>query len=236
MRHFGCPVTILNTLDPLGKFDGKVDEEFLVGYFVSSKAFRVFNSRTQIVQETLHVNFLENKPNVAGSGPTWLFDIDTLTHTMNYQPVTAGNQSNPSAGVQEQFNAEKNTDEDVASEVKEPEFEGRKPESKVHVSLSSSAQTKKHDDITKREVKGKSLIESLTGYKNLSAEFEDFSDDSINEVNVAGSPVLDVGQILTNSTNTFSAAGPSNAVVGPIHRKSSHMDSSQYIDVLNMPE
>nr|GEU75385.1 hypothetical protein [Tanacetum cinerariifolium] len=31
-----------------------------------------------------------------GSGPTWLFDIDTLTKTMNYQPVTAGNQSNPS--------------------------------------------------------------------------------------------------------------------------------------------
>nr|GEV57052.1 hypothetical protein [Tanacetum cinerariifolium] len=48
-----------------GKFDGKVDEGFLVGYSVSSKAFRVFNSRTQIVQDTLHVNFLANKPNVA---------------------------------------------------------------------------------------------------------------------------------------------------------------------------
>nr|GEY32150.1 putative ribonuclease H-like domain-containing protein [Tanacetum cinerariifolium] len=32
MRPFGCPVTILNTLDSLGKFDGKVDEGFLVGY------------------------------------------------------------------------------------------------------------------------------------------------------------------------------------------------------------
>nr|GEY81895.1 hypothetical protein [Tanacetum cinerariifolium] len=32
MRPFGCPVTILNTLDPLGKFEGKVDEGFLVGY------------------------------------------------------------------------------------------------------------------------------------------------------------------------------------------------------------
>nr|GEV35112.1 retrovirus-related Pol polyprotein from transposon TNT 1-94 [Tanacetum cinerariifolium] len=82
------------------KFNGKVDEGFLVRYFVSSKAFRVFNSRTRIVQETLHVKFLENKPNVAGSGPTWLFDIDTLTKTMNYQPVIAGNQSNPSAVLQ----------------------------------------------------------------------------------------------------------------------------------------
>nr|GEU84543.1 ribonuclease H-like domain-containing protein [Tanacetum cinerariifolium] len=97
MRPFGCLVTILNTLDSLGKFDGKVDKGFIVGYFVSSKAFRVFNSRTRIVQETLHVNFLENKPNVTSSGPTWLFDIDSLTRTMNYQPITAGNQTNPSA-------------------------------------------------------------------------------------------------------------------------------------------
>nr|GEV68597.1 retrovirus-related Pol polyprotein from transposon TNT 1-94 [Tanacetum cinerariifolium] len=34
MRPFGCHVTILNTLDPLGKFQGKVDEGFLVGYSV----------------------------------------------------------------------------------------------------------------------------------------------------------------------------------------------------------
>nr|GFB92728.1 hypothetical protein [Tanacetum cinerariifolium] len=41
---------------------------------------------------------------------------------------------------------------------KKPEFEGRKPESQVHVSPSSSAQTKKHDDKTRREAKGKSPI------------------------------------------------------------------------------
>nr|GEY74250.1 retrovirus-related Pol polyprotein from transposon TNT 1-94 [Tanacetum cinerariifolium] len=29
MIPFGCPITILNTLDPLGKFEGKVDEGFL---------------------------------------------------------------------------------------------------------------------------------------------------------------------------------------------------------------
>nr|GFA33482.1 ribonuclease H-like domain-containing protein [Tanacetum cinerariifolium] len=34
MRPFGCLVTILNTLDPLGKFQGKVDEEFFVVYSV----------------------------------------------------------------------------------------------------------------------------------------------------------------------------------------------------------
>nr|GEX27995.1 hypothetical protein [Tanacetum cinerariifolium] len=39
----------------------KVDEGFLVGYSVCSKAFRVFNSRTRIVQETLHCNFIVDK-------------------------------------------------------------------------------------------------------------------------------------------------------------------------------
>nr|GFB61325.1 retrovirus-related Pol polyprotein from transposon TNT 1-94 [Tanacetum cinerariifolium] len=101
MRPFGCPVTILNTLDPLGKFQGKVDKGSLVGYSVCSKTFRVFNSRTRIVQETLHVNFMENKPNVAGSGPAWLFDIDSLSQTMNYHPVIAENQSNTHAGFQD---------------------------------------------------------------------------------------------------------------------------------------
>ncbi|GKE02069.1 ribonuclease H-like domain-containing protein, partial [Tanacetum coccineum] len=56
----------INTLDHLGKFDGKTDEGFFVGYSVNSKAFRVFNNRIRIVEKTLHITFLENKPNVAG--------------------------------------------------------------------------------------------------------------------------------------------------------------------------
>nr|GEU83642.1 hypothetical protein [Tanacetum cinerariifolium] len=158
-----------------GKFDGKVDEAFLVGYSISSKAFRVFNSRTRIVQETLHINFLENKPNVAGSGPTWLFDIDTLTKSTNYQPKT---------------------DDDTTFEVKENEFEVEKPESEVHVSPSSSTKSKKHDDKTKREAKGKSHVELSTGVKKLIEEFKDFTDNSTNEVNAAKSLYVDPSQYL----------------------------------------
>ncbi|GJU58108.1 putative ribonuclease H-like domain-containing protein [Tanacetum coccineum] len=62
-----CPVTILNTIDHLGKFDGKADEGFFVGYSLNSKAFRVFNSRTKIVEENLHIRFSENTPNVVGT-------------------------------------------------------------------------------------------------------------------------------------------------------------------------
>nr|GEW05206.1 uncharacterized mitochondrial protein AtMg00810-like [Tanacetum cinerariifolium] len=123
MRPFRCPDTILNTLDPLGKFDGKADEGFLIGYSINSKAFKVFNSRAKIVQETLHINFLKKQPNVVGSGPKWLFDIDTLTQSLNYQLVLAGNQPNHSA--------------DNGNEV--------------HVSPSSSDKLKKHDEKAKRE-------------------------------------------------------------------------------------
>ncbi|GJT01088.1 putative ribonuclease H-like domain-containing protein [Tanacetum coccineum] len=57
MRPFGCPVTILNTLDPLDKFDEKAKEGFLVGYSVNSKALRVFNSQTIKVEENLLSQF-----------------------------------------------------------------------------------------------------------------------------------------------------------------------------------
>ncbi|GJV50500.1 putative ribonuclease H-like domain-containing protein [Tanacetum coccineum] len=99
MKPFGCPVTILNTIDHLGKFDGKADEGFFVGYSTNSKAFRVFNSRTRIVEENLHVQFSENTPNIAGIRPNRLFDIDALTNSMNYKPVVAGNLSNGNAGT-----------------------------------------------------------------------------------------------------------------------------------------
>ncbi|GKA73691.1 putative ribonuclease H-like domain-containing protein, partial [Tanacetum coccineum] len=76
IRPFGCHVTILNTLDYLGKFDGNSDEGFFVGYSMNSKAFRVYNIRTGKVKENLHIRFLEDKHIIAGDGPKWLFDID----------------------------------------------------------------------------------------------------------------------------------------------------------------
>ncbi|GKC97563.1 ribonuclease H-like domain-containing protein [Tanacetum coccineum] len=84
IRPFGCHVTILNTIDHLRKFKRKADEGFLVGYSLSSKAFRVYNLETKRVEKNLHVKFLENKPNIAGKEPTWLFDLDYLTDSMNY--------------------------------------------------------------------------------------------------------------------------------------------------------
>ncbi|GJT25820.1 retrovirus-related pol polyprotein from transposon TNT 1-94, partial [Tanacetum coccineum] len=89
----------------LGKFDGKDDEGFFIGYSTNSKAFRVFNNRTRIVEENLHVKFSEEILNITGNGPNWLFDIDALTKSMNHEPVVAGNQSNGIAGTKACENA-----------------------------------------------------------------------------------------------------------------------------------
>nr|GEW62748.1 retrovirus-related Pol polyprotein from transposon TNT 1-94 [Tanacetum cinerariifolium] len=86
-------------------FSRKADEGFLVGHSVNSKAFRVFNSRTTRVKENPHIKFLENKPNIAERGPEWLFDIDSLTYSMNYEPVTAKNQTNNETGIEINANA-----------------------------------------------------------------------------------------------------------------------------------
>ncbi|GKD03949.1 putative ribonuclease H-like domain-containing protein, partial [Tanacetum coccineum] len=117
MKPFGCPVTILNTRDHLGKFRGKADEGYFVGYSVVSKAIRVFNKRTRIVEETLNIRFLENSPNVKGNGPDWLFDVDSLSISMNYVPVVAGNKTNGIAGTKD------NTVAGQAQKEKEPEQE-----------------------------------------------------------------------------------------------------------------
>nr|GEW29654.1 reverse transcriptase domain-containing protein [Tanacetum cinerariifolium] len=195
MRPFGCHVTILNTFDPLGKFEGKVDEGFLVGYFVNSKAFRVFNSRTCIIQETLHVNFLENKPNIAGFQKEFDAEKAREKATQQYMlfPVWSTGSSNP-----------QNKEGDDAFDGKEHDAE--KPESAVTLSPSTSAQSGRQDDMTKKRDKGKSHVEYFTGNRDFNAYFEDYSEDSSNNVSAAGPIVPTVGQKYSNSINPISAA------------------------------
>nr|GEU33438.1 hypothetical protein [Tanacetum cinerariifolium] len=216
----------------------RADEGFLVGYSVNSKAVRVFNIRTKIFQETLHISFLENKPNVAGIGPKWLFDIYTLTMSINYQPVVAGNQPNDNEGIKENLDADPlNTDDDVADDA----FVVKENEHDVHVSSNGSDKTdnKKHDEKAKRDDKGKSLIDSLTGVRDLRAKFEEFSFNSINRVNVVSAPVNAAEPSPPNSTNSFNTASPSINAGSPnfgIARKSSFVDPSQYPDDPDMHE
>nr|GEV32452.1 retrovirus-related Pol polyprotein from transposon TNT 1-94 [Tanacetum cinerariifolium] len=146
MRPFGCHVTILNTLDHLGKFDGKADEGYFVGYSMNSKAFRVYNTRTRRVEENLHIEFLENKPIVAGAGPEWLFDIDILTKSMNYVPVIAGKDGSPL------FDSSLKLSDDAGSP-------------------SSGDAGKKHDEVSDKEIGASNELNSA--FENLNTEYPD---------------------------------------------------------------
>ncbi|GJX41399.1 putative ribonuclease H-like domain-containing protein [Tanacetum coccineum] len=107
IRPFGCLVTILNNIDHLGKFDGKADEGFFIGYSTNSKAFRVFNSRTRIVEENLHVQFSENTPNITRSKPS--------TKACN----VADSKSSPDAGFKPSGEKEKKDAEDPGNKDSE---------------------------------------------------------------------------------------------------------------------
>ena len=60
LRVFGCKCFILNNgKDNLGKFDSKSDEGIFVGYSQHGHAYRVYNKRTILIEELVHVNFDE---------------------------------------------------------------------------------------------------------------------------------------------------------------------------------
>nr|GFA07351.1 ribonuclease H-like domain-containing protein [Tanacetum cinerariifolium] len=212
------------------KFQGKVDEGFLIGYSVCSKAFRVFNSRTRIVQETLHVNFMENKPNVAGSGPAWLFDIDSLTQTMNYHPVLTENQSNTHAGFHD---TKKQGEEGTQTSVLFPVLSDGSINSKNN-NKDALVDGKKHDDDIQKFM-SPDIHSSSYGFRDLSEEFEECINNSSNEVNAAGSSVSAAGLNFTNNTNDFSAAGPLNAAMPNLEDLSHNADDvGAEADINNM--
>nr|GEZ02487.1 ribonuclease H-like domain-containing protein [Tanacetum cinerariifolium] len=177
-----------------------------------------------------HINFKTMNKLVKGIGPKWLFDIDTLTMSINYQPVVAGNQPNDNADLQ-------NIDDDVTDAA----FDVKENENDVHVSAIGSDKTenKKHDEKAKRADKGKSHVDSLTGVRDLSAEFEEISYNSSNRVNAVSAPVNAARPNSTNSSNSFNTASPYVNDVSPnfrIAKKSSFMDTFTYPNDPDKPE
>nr|GEU95536.1 retrovirus-related Pol polyprotein from transposon TNT 1-94 [Tanacetum cinerariifolium] len=139
LKPFGCHVMILNTLDNLGKFEAKGNEGFFIGYSMSSKAFRVFNKKTKRVEENLHIDFLENKAIEKGAGPNWLFDIDSLTKSMNYVPVVvAGTNSTNFLGTKDATSQEVKKDVSSLRYIALPNWD--------HDALLESSSSKPQDD------------------------------------------------------------------------------------------
>nr|GFC82996.1 hypothetical protein [Tanacetum cinerariifolium] len=87
-----------------------------------------------------------------------------------------------------------------------------------------SSATKQGEELLQFKMQKVWVLVDLPNEKR-AIEFEDFSDNNINEVNAVDTLVA-VGQISSNNTNTFSAAGPSNNDVSLTLEKSSYVDTS----------
>ncbi|GJT59443.1 putative ribonuclease H-like domain-containing protein [Tanacetum coccineum] len=130
MRPFRCPVTIFNTMDHLGKFNGKAIEGFFVGYSTNSKAFRVFNSTTRIVEENLHVQFRYQSNGSAGTkacdnvGKARVETVSGKDYILlplwtQDPPFSSSLKDSPDAGFKPSGEEEKKDDEDLGNEDSE---------------------------------------------------------------------------------------------------------------------
>nr|GFC67361.1 hypothetical protein [Tanacetum cinerariifolium] len=160
---------------------------------------------------------------------------------MNYHPVIAENQSNTHAGFQD---TEKEGEEGTQSYVlflvlsdgstnsqnnnKDAHTDGKEHDDDIQKSVSpnihsssSGAQTRKQGDKTKNKDKGKSHVVTITGFRDLNTEFEEYNNNSSNRINAASFLVFTAGQNSIDNTKDFSAAGPLNAVM-PILEDLSH--------------
>ncbi|GJW60296.1 putative ribonuclease H-like domain-containing protein [Tanacetum coccineum] len=173
IRPFGCHVTILNTIDHLGRFDGKSDEGFLVG-----------------------------------KGPTWLFDLDYLTNSMNYLPVRSENQANKHAGPQE---ANKNAGTEDIINACDSEKEAESAQDYFQVDKEDQVFLDELERLKRQEQDANDAAEALR--KEFAKDTEDLlfqvgaaKASSTNIVNTASTPVSTAspygGLSFTNLTNT----------------------------------
>ncbi|GJZ69766.1 ribonuclease H-like domain-containing protein, partial [Tanacetum coccineum] len=245
IRPFGCHVTILDTLSVLGKFDGKSDEGFLVGYSLNSKAYRVYNLVTKRVEVNLHVNFLEDKPNVKGVGYRWMFDIDYLTDSMNYIPVSLENQANPHAGASEVTNSA-GTPKSIASEEKDEEVElivvptaVKIPEEKDE-SRTSSTNSKKEETLTEPQKEKKdSSTDSLEDNPKIQAfrrELEEIALKHLGTVpenNTTSTPSVNTGSQTVNTGSQTVNTGSQTVNTGRLDHDDSLMPE---LEIFHKPE
>nr|GFB54358.1 retrovirus-related Pol polyprotein from transposon TNT 1-94 [Tanacetum cinerariifolium] len=96
------------------------------------------NKRTKRVEENLHVEFLKNKAIEKGAGPNWLFNIDSLTKSMNYVPVVAGTNSTNISGTKDAVSQEVKKDISSLRYIALPNW--------VHDALLESSLSKPQDD------------------------------------------------------------------------------------------
>nr|GFB14423.1 copia protein [Tanacetum cinerariifolium] len=160
------------------------------------------------------------------SGPAWLFDIDSLSQTMNYHPVLAENQTNSNAGFQDTENAR---EEGTHTYVLFPVLS----DGSINPKNNKDAHTngKEHDNDIQKSV-SPDIHSSSCG--DQTREHGDKAENK-DKANATGSSVSAAGLNFTNSTNYFSAAGPSNAAMPNLEDRSHNADDvGAETDINNM--
>ncbi|KAH9671627.1 Integrase catalytic domain-containing protein [Citrus sinensis] len=109
-KVFGCKCFILNTKDNLGKFDPKSNVGIFLGYSNSSKAYRVYNKNTLVVEESMHVTFDESNPSSAEKG-------------INYGDADGESQEKPSKDNQENA-PQRNQEDEQEEQTNMEQYEG----------------------------------------------------------------------------------------------------------------
>ncbi|GJW66676.1 putative ribonuclease H-like domain-containing protein [Tanacetum coccineum] len=242
LRPFGCHVMIFDTLDHLGKFDAKGDEGYFVGYSLSSKAFREFNKRTKKVEENLHVDFLENKPIEKGVGPNWLFDIDTLTNSMNYVPVVVAVTSSTNISEKDDTQKEQDSNADVSESSRNPNPTATTKDpttDQVELVLSSTVETEVPTG-------GSSYQEapSLGNAMSFDDRLEDLIGDttnspSLNEVEADLSNIETDIQVSPTPTLRIHKDHPKSQIIGPVdthvqtRHKTKNMEEQSFIATIH---
>ena len=97
-KTFGCPCFILNLKESISKFAAKIDTGYFLGYSSTAKAYRVFNSKSMTIEETLDVKFNENSSLKIPANPAELFDLDVLMIKQNSENLHGLNESSAKTG------------------------------------------------------------------------------------------------------------------------------------------
>nr|GFA90935.1 zinc finger, CCHC-type, retrotransposon Gag domain protein [Tanacetum cinerariifolium] len=120
------------------------------------------------------------------SGPDWLFDIDALTRTMNYEPIVAGTQPNGFAGAKASNNADPKSSQD----------DGLKP--------SSDDGKKVDEDLrNKSECKDQEKEDNVNSTNNVNTVSSSVNTVGTNEVNAFGELLFDPGMPALEDVGTF---------------------------------
>ncbi|GKD26204.1 hypothetical protein Tco_1232418, partial [Tanacetum coccineum] len=157
--------------------------------------------------------FSESTPNVVGSGPDWLFDIDALTRTMNYEPIIADLKSSHNDGSKPLSDDGKKVDKDPR---KDSECNDQKKEDNVNNTNNVNSASTNEVNV----VGGKTSIElpddpNMLALKDYSI-FEFIRNDEDNGVEADMNNLDTTIQVSPNPTKRIHKDHPLDQVIGDL--------------------